>query len=102
MAKTEFHAEQTASATPFSVIPSDFITMGRKHIHAVAKAHSELVDRFQEANRSWLKYIQSEADLSAEFTSKMIPARSRALRLSFWNGPPDYGNSNGRRQACPG
>jgi hypothetical protein len=37
---------------------------------------SELVDRRQEANRSWLEYLQSEADLSAEFTSKMIAARS--------------------------
>jgi len=40
------------------------------------KAHSELVDRCQEANRSWLEYLQSEADLSAEFTSKVIAARS--------------------------
>jgi hypothetical protein len=76
MAKTEYHTEQSEGATPFSVIPSEFITMGRKHIHEVAKAHSELVDRFQAANRSWLKYLQSEADLSVEFTSKMIAARS--------------------------
>jgi len=40
------------------------------------KAHSELVDKFQEVNRSWLQYLQSEADLSAELTPKMIAARS--------------------------
>jgi hypothetical protein len=76
MAKREYHTDQTEGATPFSVIPSEFITMGRQHIHECVKAHSELVDRCQEANRSWLEYLQSEADLSAEFTSKMIAARS--------------------------
>ena len=76
MAKREYHTEQTAGTTPFGLIPSELITMGRQHIHECAKAHSELVDRFQDANRSWLKYLQSEADLSAEFTSKMIAARS--------------------------
>src|SRR5260370_42276560 len=76
MAKREYHTEQTEGATPFGLIPSELITMGRQHIHEFAKAHSELVDRFQDANRSWLKYVQSEADLSVEFTSKMIAARS--------------------------
>src|SRR5712671_8036208 len=40
------------------------------------KTHSELVDKFQEVNRSWLQYLRSEADLSAEFTPRMITARS--------------------------
>jgi hypothetical protein len=76
MAKKEYHTDQAEGATPFSVIPSEFITMGRQHIHECVKAHSELVDRCQEANRSWLEYLQSAADLSAECTSKMIAARS--------------------------
>jgi len=76
MAKREYHTEQTEGATPLGLIPSELITIGRQHIHACAKAHSELVDRFQDVNRSWLKYLQSEADLSVEFTSKMIAARS--------------------------
>jgi hypothetical protein len=87
MAKKEYHSDQTEDATPFSVIPSEFITMGRQHIHECVKAHSELVDRCQEANRSWLEYLQSEADLSAEFTSKMIAARSipsAATALLAW------------------
>jgi len=76
MAKKEYRTEQTEGATPFSLIPSAFMTIGRQHIHECVKAHSELLDRFQEANRSWLDHLQSEADLSAEFTSKMIAARS--------------------------
>src|SRR5258708_38270855 len=76
MAKKEHHTDQTEGARPFSLIPSEFIAMGRQHIHECVKAHSELVDRCQEANRSWLEYLQSEADLSAAFTSKMIAARS--------------------------
>ena len=76
MAKKEHHTDQTEGARPFSLIPSEFIAMGRQHIHECVKAHSELVDRCQEANRSWLEYLQSEADLSAEFTSKMIAALS--------------------------
>jgi len=76
MAKREYHTEQTESGTPFSLIPSEFVTIGRQHIHECVTAHSELLDRFQEVNRSWLDHLQSEADLSAEFTSKMIAARS--------------------------
>src|SRR5216684_6074662 len=63
-------------ATPFSLIPSAFMTMGRQHIHECVRAHAQLVDKFQEVNRSWLQYLQSEADLSAELTPKMITARS--------------------------
>ena len=53
MAKREYHTEQTEGATPFGLNPSELITMGRQHIYECAKAHSELVDRFQDANRGW-------------------------------------------------
>jgi hypothetical protein len=76
MARKEYHTDQTEGATPFSLIPSAFMTMGRQHIHECVEAHSELVDKFQEVNRSWLQYLQSEADLSAELTPRMITARS--------------------------
>src|SRR5260370_30641456 len=103
MAKKEYHAEQTETPTLFSLIPSEFITMGRQHIHECVKAYSELLDRFQEANRSWLDHLQSEADLSAEFTSKMIAARSipgAATVLLEWTH--QHMQMDGRRQACPG
>jgi hypothetical protein len=89
MAKTEYHFEQTEGARPISLIPSEFVTLGKRHIHECVKAHSELVDRIQEVNRSWLEYIRSEADLSAEFTSRMIAARSipgAATILLEWTG----------------
>jgi hypothetical protein len=86
MAKNEHHTEQMESVTPFSLMA--FMTMGRKQIHEGVKAHSELVDRFQEVNRSWLDHLQSEADLSAEFASRMAVARSIpdvAALLLEWN-----------------
>src|SRR5215470_12761523 len=89
MAKKEYHTEHMEVATPFSLIPSNFIAMGKKHIHECVKAHSELLDRFQEANRSWLDHLQSEADLSAEFASKMTTVRSipeAATLLLEWSG----------------
>jgi hypothetical protein len=89
MAKKEYHFEPTEGATPFSVIPSEFMTLGKQHIHECVKAHSELLDRVQEATRSWLEYLRSEADLSAEFTSRMIAARSSpsaATVLLEWTG----------------
>ncbi len=76
MAKKEHHGEQVETVTPFSLIPSGFITIGKKHIHDCVKAQSELLDRFHEANRSWLVHLESEADLSAEFASKMTAVRS--------------------------
>ena len=76
MAKREYHTEQAESVTPFGLTPSSLITMGKKHVNECLKAQSELLDRFQEANRSWLDHLQSEADLSAEFASKMTTVRS--------------------------
>ena len=88
MAKKEYHSEQMESVTPLSVIPSAFMTMGRQQIHECVKAHSELVDRFHEVNRSWLDHLRSEADLSTEFASKITAARSIpdvAALLLEWN-----------------
>ncbi len=76
MAKREYPTERAETAMPFSLIPLGFITIGKKHIHDCVKAHSELLDRFHEANRSWLDHLESEADLSAEFASKMTAVRS--------------------------
>jgi hypothetical protein len=76
MAKKEYHTDQTEGATPFSLIPSAFMTMGTRHIQECVRAHAQLVDKFQEVNRSWLQCLRSEADLSAEFTPRMITAGS--------------------------
>jgi hypothetical protein len=89
MAKKEHHFEPTEGVTPFSVIPSEFMTLGKQHIHECMKAQSEMLDRVQDATRSWLEYLRSEADLSAEFTSRMIAARSSqsaATVLLEWTG----------------
>ena len=88
MAENDYHTGQMESVMPFGLIPSAFMTMGRKQIHECMKAHSELVDRFQEVNRSWLDHLQSEAALSTEFASKMTAARSIpdvAALLLEWN-----------------
>ena len=74
MAKKEYHTGQTESATPFGLILSPFMTIGRQHIHECVKAHAELVDKFQEVNRSWLHYLQSEAALSAELKPLSLPS----------------------------
>jgi hypothetical protein len=76
MSKREYHTDQTEGATPFSLIQSAFMTMGRQHVQECAKAHAQLVDKIQHVNRSWLQCLQSETALSAEFTPKMIGARS--------------------------
>jgi hypothetical protein len=76
MARQEYQVEPTEGVTPLSLIPSEFMTLGRQHVHECMQAHSELLDRVQEVNRSWLEYLRSEAHLSAEFASRMIAARS--------------------------
>jgi hypothetical protein len=88
MAKNQYHSELMGNVTPFSLIPSVFITMGTKQIRECVEAHAELVDRFQEVNRNWFDHLRSEADLSTEFASKMTAARSIpdvAALLLDWN-----------------
>jgi hypothetical protein len=89
MAKKEYHFEPTEGVTPLSLIPSEFMALGRQHVHECVQAHSELLDRVQEVNRSWLEYLRSEAHLSTEFAARMIAARSSpsaAAVLLEWIG----------------
>jgi hypothetical protein len=96
MAKTPYHFEPTEGATPHRIISSESMTLGKRHIHECVKAHSELADRIEEVNRSWIENLRSEADLSAEFTSRMIAVRSIAgaarvileWTVARWNWPP--------------
>jgi hypothetical protein len=52
MAKKEYHTDQTEGATPFSLIPSAFMTMGRQHIQECVRAHAQL-DRSRALQRSF-------------------------------------------------
>jgi hypothetical protein len=44
-------------------------------LHLV-EIQTELIEKFQEANRSWLERMQSEAALAFEFATKLTAARS--------------------------
>jgi hypothetical protein len=48
----------------------------KQRVDEFGKAQTELLDKFQEANRQWLERMQREAELTSEFASKLTAARS--------------------------
>jgi hypothetical protein len=55
MAKKGDHVDPTEGATPLSLIPSEFMCLGKQHIHEWVQAYLELLDKVPEVSRSWLR-----------------------------------------------
>jgi hypothetical protein len=63
-------------AFPFSFDGSEFAALGKKRMETFVNVQTELLEEIQEANRHWLDRIQSEANLAAEYASKLSSART--------------------------
>lgn len=70
------HTDRTEKSSPFDFITPEFAAMGRKRFEELAKMQTELFEKLQEANRSWLERMQTEASLASEFSTKLTGARS--------------------------
>ena len=70
----ESHVEGTEKSSPFS--PLEFAVIGKRYVDELGKAQVELVGKLQEMNRQWLDRMNTEANLTSEFTSKLTSARS--------------------------
>jgi hypothetical protein len=76
MTSVESHTKPPAKSPPAPLIPPEIITLGKKQFENLAKLQAELIENLQEANRSWLDRMQSEANLASEFATKLTAARS--------------------------
>jgi Phasin protein len=76
MAQNEPRSEPTEQSFPLNLMPTEFAEIGKKGIENFINAQTELFDNVQELNREWLRRIQSEANLTSEFASKLTTART--------------------------
>jgi hypothetical protein len=63
-------------AFSFSFDRSEFAALGKKRMEAFVNMQTELLEEIQVANRHWLDRIQSEANLAAEYASKLSGTRT--------------------------
>jgi Phasin protein len=49
---------------------------GKKRLEELVATQTELLDKLQEANRSWFDRMQSEATLASEFANKLTTTHS--------------------------
>jgi hypothetical protein len=76
MTQGEPNADRQEGLSQANLLPPEFVTMGKKRIKALAEMQTELFEKLQEANRSWLDRMQVEASLVSEFGTKLTGAHS--------------------------
>jgi hypothetical protein len=76
MAQKEPHGGRTETSLPPNLMSAGSAETGKQRVDEFTNAQTELLDKFQEANRQWLERLQQEANLASEFTSKLTAARS--------------------------
>jgi len=57
-------------------MPAEFAPIVKERIEDFVNAQTELLEKLQESNRQWFDRMQSEANLTSEFASKLTAARS--------------------------
>jgi len=80
MTETQTHTANPFSFAdktfPFSFDRSEFAAFGKKRMETFVNVQTELLEEIQEANRHWLDRIQSEANLAAEYASRLSSVRN--------------------------
>jgi hypothetical protein len=56
--------------------PAQFFEFGKGQTEAMLHMHKELLDAYEQASRTWLARVKSEADLWSELAKKMAATRS--------------------------
>jgi hypothetical protein len=73
MTRRETHAVKARMPSPREFVPS---MPSQKEMQELVDAQSELFKCFQRASQVWLNHLQAEASLAAEFSAKLMAARS--------------------------
>lgn len=73
MTQRETHASKARSTFSREIVPS---MLNQKQMQQLVDTQSELFRCFQHASQIWLDHFQAETDLAAEFSAKLMAARS--------------------------
>lgn len=75
MAKEEFESERKGESSPSNLNPTEITALGVERSEEFLDVQTELFNSLQEKGQRWLNCVQSEANLTFEFLSKLTVAR---------------------------
>lgn len=59
-----------------NLMPTDFCKLGKERTDVLLAMQKEIVDAYEQANRSWFARVKSEADLRSVLATKLTSTRS--------------------------
>jgi hypothetical protein len=86
MAQKESQTGRADQSSPFSLMPAEFVTMGKQRVEDLVKAQTEIFAKLQRTNRHWFERMQSEADLTSNLASQLTAARSLSDAMAACQG----------------
>lgn len=84
MPQNEPRKPSVASVSETVVSPSRLAETGKERAEQMFELQSEFSKYLQEANRTWLARLQSEASLASELVSELAAARSIPETTTAW------------------
>jgi hypothetical protein len=76
VAQKERQSERQDKASLLNQLPVDFAETANEQLEEFADVQTELLARFEEANKWWLDRVQAEANFTSDVVSKLSSARS--------------------------
>jgi hypothetical protein len=84
MPQNEPQIQRTTQSTTAGQPSAGFAEASQKGLKDVAKLQSQFSDYLQEANRTWLAHMQSEASLASQLASELAAARTLPETTVAW------------------
>lgn len=75
MAQEEFESEQMEESSPSDLNPTEITALGAERSEEFVDVQTEFSNSLREKSQRWLNRVQSEANLTSEFLSKLTAAR---------------------------
>jgi len=70
------YSEESNGAATASILPTEFVEIGKKHVETMMEIQKELFDVFQEINQAWFDRARSAVTINSELIAKLTSART--------------------------
>jgi len=74
--QSQRRVEEKNESPMASVLPTEFVEMGKQRVEALMEMQQELFSVFQEINQAWFERARSAAAVHSELISKLSTART--------------------------
>jgi hypothetical protein len=74
--QSQRRVEEKNESPMASVLPAEFVEMGKQRVEALMEMQQELFSVFQEINQAWFDRARSAATINSELIAKLTSART--------------------------